>query len=395
MGKFTPSQQRAYDGLMHDTGHSVLSAPAGYGKTYLISRIVEDYLKRGKKVALTGTTHASGRVLESEIAGGVEYQTIYSLLAMRVADMEEPGSTSICRSKKSMLDFIHLDLIIVDECSLVQPVLLGEIERLLGHKRVIFCGDPGQLLSITASGVSETFMLPSHYELTEPVRQGEGSPILELGKKVRNNVFMEKRITGRDLIVPDEPTVITKRLHPDIVVKKVASMLNNGEDTHIVCFHNEAVHAYNRAIHYARFGRTKYPFKTSEVIIDNDNNQEVIVDSIYESEHLGIKTYLINGEYDMPQDHRLWKKMKKEAWKAWRTAKPRHKKQLSEDAWKLHRELHDMRSFSCSTIFKIQGKTISNVVVNYSDLKAIPSTAQFNRAVYVGITRPTERLLII
>ena len=141
-------QQRAFEKVKAGTS-ILLSGSAGTGKSFTLTHIIEWAKIQNKNIGVTGTTGTSALLI-----GG---RTIHSFLGIGLANKPSKQlANSILYNKKKILDRIRkLDILIIDEISLLDDVLFEKISDLLsilrletekpfGGVQVIFCGDFSQ-----------------------------------------------------------------------------------------------------------------------------------------------------------------------------------------------------------------------------------------------------------
>ncbi|MCX5816692.1 MAG: ATP-dependent RecD-like DNA helicase, partial [Proteobacteria bacterium] len=121
----------------------VITGGPGTGKTTIINSVINIYKKMGQKVLLAAPTgRAAKRMTE---ATGHEAKTLHRLLEYT------PGSGSFKRNELNPLD---ADLIIIDETSMVDSLLMYHFLKAVSLKAtLIFVGDVDQLPSVGAGCV--------------------------------------------------------------------------------------------------------------------------------------------------------------------------------------------------------------------------------------------------
>ncbi|CBN55039.1 ATP-dependent DNA helicase [Kamptonema sp. PCC 6506] len=175
---------------------------AGTGKSTLVNLVAEQLISAGKRVAFTAPTNKAVGVLRrmANEKGliGVDFMTIHQLLGLAPV---KQGQNKIL--KQVSPSFLHLyDTIFLDECSMVTTELWNIIQEriantlLLGSNRqLIVMGDPAQLPPVNGEieeKKSQAFNIPEKAILTEVVRQGAGSPLLEFITACRTAVKSKK-----------------------------------------------------------------------------------------------------------------------------------------------------------------------------------------------------------
>ncbi len=167
----------------------VLSGFAGSGKTFLSTRLLAHVERGGLCWTVVAPTHKAVGVLRRQLeASGLQPtwfpSTIHRLLRLKLRrerDLERCEET-----EQTALALEHLGLVLVDEASMVDGVLL-EIALRCAHPfrtRLVFVGDPAQLPPV-GEAISPVFALERAVRaaLTEVVRhQG---PVLRLATGLR------------------------------------------------------------------------------------------------------------------------------------------------------------------------------------------------------------------
>lgn len=163
-------QEEAVRASVHAKAMIVTGGP-GTGKTTIINTIIKIYGKMGQKVLLAAPTgRAAKRMTE---ATGHEAKTIHRLLEF------SPGGTTF---KKNEKDPLEADLIIIDEASMVDTVLMYHFLKAVSPKAtVILVGDVDQLPSVGPGAVLKDIIdsgfLPT-VRLKEIFRQSKESMII-------------------------------------------------------------------------------------------------------------------------------------------------------------------------------------------------------------------------
>lgn len=172
--ELTPEQQRAVDAFddlrLGRRRRLVMGGYAGTGKTTVIRAIVEHY--GASNVAVCTPTGKAAHVLRSK---GVDAGTLHSLIyTPRVNKWGELSFSTRYLSDK-------LDLVIVDEASMLSARMVRDLER-KAHA-VMYVGDHGQLEPISDD---PGLMRRLDIELVQIHRQAEGSGIIDFAHHVRH-----------------------------------------------------------------------------------------------------------------------------------------------------------------------------------------------------------------
>ena len=153
----------------------VITGGPGTGKTTSIRAILAMFDRLGLKTLLTAPTgRAAKRMTELT---GQDASTVHRLLEAKFSD---DGETVVFGKDKS--DRLDCDAVILDECSMVDIVLMDALLSALPDKaRLVMVGDADQLPSVgpgnVFSAVIRSQVVPT-IRLTEIFRQNEGSRIV-------------------------------------------------------------------------------------------------------------------------------------------------------------------------------------------------------------------------
>jgi exodeoxyribonuclease V alpha subunit len=149
----------------------IVTGGPGTGKTTIINTIIKIYTKMGQKVVLAAPTgRAAKRMTETT---GHEAKTIHRLLEY------SPGGTTF---KKNEANPLEADLVVIDEASMVDTVLMYHLLKAVSMKAtVIFVGDVDQLPSVGPGSILKD-IIDSEYlptvRLNEIFRQSKESMII-------------------------------------------------------------------------------------------------------------------------------------------------------------------------------------------------------------------------
>lgn len=265
MPNLTPSQTAAYNALRsfinnHDPAHwaYTLKGYAGTGKSFTMARLIQDLVHDGVRVAVTAPTHQAVRVLGAMLPDATAGQTIQSLLSLKVK--RQNGRERLVKaSQKNHLE--QFDLVIVDECSMVNAELFGYLEAAATAApcKIILTGDPAQIPPVNANGDSPAFLLPGPM-LTEVMRQAMDNPILAYCTALRQTLErgdwqapLPDSCYQPDLrqglhVMPGE--AFTQFLHEAFVASDYDEQPNRFR---VIAWTNAAVHHYNRTIQQLRY----------------------------------------------------------------------------------------------------------------------------------------------
>lgn len=166
-----PSQREAVAAALKSKVMVITGGP-GVGKTTIVKAILTILGAKGVRIMLCAPTgRAAKRLAESS---GMEAKTIHRLLEI------DPATLEFKRNEEKPLD---CDLLVADECSMVDAVLANNLIKAIGSKTaVIFVGDVDQLPSVGPgaflSDLIESKAVPV-IRLTEVFRQAASSWIIK------------------------------------------------------------------------------------------------------------------------------------------------------------------------------------------------------------------------
>jgi exodeoxyribonuclease V len=184
---FSPQQTKAIDAVgawlkQRDQQVFRLFGYAGTGKTTLAKHLASQH---NGKVAFAAFTGKAAKVLREK--GCSDASTIHSLIYASEQDEE----TGLFKYKKTDRNMRNVDLVIIDECSMVGEKLANDL--LSFRKPVLVLGDPAQLPPVGKDVGVFTEVDRPDFMLDEVHRQAAESPILQLATLVRQGTMPDAR----------------------------------------------------------------------------------------------------------------------------------------------------------------------------------------------------------
>jgi hypothetical protein len=190
-----------------DRSVHVLKGWAGTGKTYVISKLIQQVLKEktsGKKtrgffgfnIAVTGPTNKSVRVIRQSTgisSKSVSYLTIHKLLGLK-EHITEDGKQVFTADNYTVSDIETVDILFIDEVSMLNDELFEEVIKHRGRTKIICMGDPCQIPPVGRPDcIPFIDDLHDRYgiktiELSEVMRQKGDNPIISTSITIRNNI---------------------------------------------------------------------------------------------------------------------------------------------------------------------------------------------------------------
>jgi exodeoxyribonuclease V alpha subunit len=185
----------------------VVTGGPGTGKTTIVRAILEIFLAKGQRVLLCAPTGRAGKRLAEST--GREAKTIHRLLEF------DPGIGTFRKGKEDPLD---LDLLVVDEVSMVDVVLMNRLlQAIPPWACVVLVGDVDQLPSVGAGAVLADLIdsgVVAVARLTEVHRQAGASWIVRAAHAVNRGAEPESAPAGKGdfyfVEANDPPTIISR-----------------------------------------------------------------------------------------------------------------------------------------------------------------------------------------
>lgn len=254
-----------------------LTGKAGTGKTTLIQEVIREIAKDNpyQRFVVSALAHKAVQVIYGKTKKSSKFvsaSTVASLLGMKLD--QETGEFKQVKGGKAKIK--PNSILFVDEASMLNE---QNIECLMdaairAKSKVIFLGDPGQLPPIrtrelvkygtdSLSPVFKTQKDEYSAGLTERVRQGEGSPILDYADTFWNYSTTEgqtdRRVNDEDMSRVENAQGSIEFINEQQVDKivplfKQAVETNNPSLVKIVAYHNNAVRQWNQDIRRKVYG---------------------------------------------------------------------------------------------------------------------------------------------
>ncbi len=223
--QLTPNQTNALSLISEFMGGTtpvfILTGYAGTGKTTILRMVQEQLVLSGKKVILMAPTGRAAKILrqKTSLAATTVHSGIYNydeLKEVAVTEAEGGESFKYYFEIKENKDFTE-QVFIVDEASMLSDtysegeffrfgsgfllhdlIQYSNIQHLGSTNKIIFVGDPAQLPppdgSMISPGLSPDYLLENFQvssmaaQLTEVIRQEQGSKILDLSIQIRRGI---------------------------------------------------------------------------------------------------------------------------------------------------------------------------------------------------------------
>ena len=451
----TADQQEAVEGILAEIRKEgacpVLCGYAGTGKTVTTAALVTLLVAKNLRVVVATPTHKARaqveRALRERGAGGFEVVTVHRLLGLKQVRDKQTGKESFApeHGKKNMLTqtrrwdkdleemvpVFKIDVVIVDETSMLSSELYDLLRREVSGRPVVFVGDDRQLLPVGEDQVCRAFTEASEVFRLMKVLRHDGA-ILNLATATRELPVGRARFASAD---GGGTRVVAHRRREDwwqTLLEMAASeeAMRDADFCRALAFTNEAVDEMNLRIHQRRYGMDAPQFVegmtclTVDAIPDPEGGGPLLnstVDVLVEEAMRDRRKFIgdedgcelwdcweltvsVPGEGMAPVTFRVLAAEERQRWdvamrKVAEDAKAAKKEGLS-DPWGLYFRRKDsvgrLQPASALSIHKSQGSTFQNVWLHWSiDGWGSAPTAQQNQLAYVGITRAAEALHVV
>lgn len=437
-----PQQQQAFDELTRfvttKTENVIycLKGYAGTGKTYTISRVVEHVLKKHPrwKIAMTAPTNKAVQVLrEASNLEGVVYKTIHSLLGLKEV-IKDSGEIEFEKDFEEPTTGLKIyKVLIVDEVSMLDDKLFMDIRRYNNDVKIILMGDPAQIPPVNKEDC-EPFLNPEEHgivelQLTQIMRQADGSRIAEAGQKIRDNLttdgFMFEGL--HDLHAYSVPR------DRESLKAEFERTFTPRSNARVIAWTNRKVDDYNRYIRRLIYGQNAAKLMPGEKIILSKpfyaetvkftgERDTTLLSSNQELEVLGLEVQPL----DLPNGAEITTyRCKVQFINKSGSRQIGHIPVLHESsaiafgnllndlkqaaiqsaygerkaAWKLYystlRSVAQVAYGYAITAHKSQGSTYDTCFVDAGNIQLNPNVIERNRILYTAITRAKSKLIII
>jgi exodeoxyribonuclease-5 len=393
-----------------DQSMASLIGPAGTGKTFLTTRLIDMLTGIGLKILCTAPTHQATHVLSDIYDGdGLKVSTIHSALGLRVTRDGQGDYTLVQDGEPSVQEF---DLVIVDESSMLGRKEWNYLEPHThgGGPKFLFPGDKAQLPP--PNELPSPALDQPGAQLETIVRQASENPIISLSEQIRN---------GGDFNPLPEP-----RVHPDgeqgiymidrreAVEKAARAMEKNQTGTRFLAWRNKSVDKWANRVRSLRHpdaerfaegmtvlaqepympGEQEIFFHTSALlrVLSVEKTDKQLgsngpsapawkLDLYHESENRTVRNvYVTRGRGKRMLDNYTDKCAERQEW---------------DELYDAKESFARLRYSAAATIHTSQGDSIKNVFLDLSDLQANYNPDERRALAYVGVTRAESTLVLI
>lgn len=283
--KLTSNQTDVFNKIKDNFIHEsiiLLSGSAGTGKTTLTKNICQYFSEKSRTICAIAPTHKSKRVIESVLNSRsiikIPCYTVASVLG-KIKEHSYIGTKKY--SDPNIKKFQNYYLFILDEVSMVNDkdlqIIISYVKK--SNKRLLIIGDQYQIPCPSSPIISiknddrdviqkaDSFIFSDEsiirLNLTEIMRQKDGSPILDLACFVRDNINNEFTINN---------TIYNKKYiieYKDIYEMFKSFYLQNNNGTKMIAYTNQSVKTHN--IEIRRELNYNSPFVENDILTGYNN----------------------------------------------------------------------------------------------------------------------------
>lgn len=418
----TPHQQEKLEeslDLLKVNDRLLIKGSAGVGKTFMVNELVKRLMPSTRGIIYCAApTNKAVSVVKSKVEANkrIVFITTHAALKMKRHIDSFTGNISFRPSySENYPPLKGVGLFIIDEASMVDTNLLTYIEQFAEryNVKVIFIGDIKQLNPV---GEENSPVFEKDYpevELLEIIRQGEGNPIIDLSRNLKD-IYRRKSKRVEDL------GFIYSNDYERVII--TLAEVNGTSDLKYLAWTNKEVDGINKAVRTFIYGDNPRKIEEGELLIFNEPYRK----SFFTNEELLVENFKIEElsfQYPSPPDKVITDKFERRniILKCY-TISPKNKEKvlvIHEDSeedykkvlkhikkgigtflitWKHYFEFKekfaDLKYGHAITVHKSQGSTYKQVIVNIQNINRNRSKVERQRMLYTAVTRAAELLVL-
>lgn len=404
-----------------------LTGPAGTGKTFVVQQLIyEQVTMWGRRVACTAPTNKAVKVLKTmgrkmghTFWASVTYGTLHQILGLKMVIDQETGRPEFVPDHKNPPNFDNLDIILVDEGSMVNSELFRILCRYVRRKtKVIFIGDSYQLPPVGEECSPVFLEVSEQASLTEIMRHG--SSIQSLVNDARENI---KNPTPPIIYSDNDGLEGVWNLQRELWLTRMLKDFTSEEfqaDSNFcraLAWRNEVVSWGNRTVHEAIYGKGADYFVPGQKLVANspvlNDMREVVMPTSsecsilfagrtvlrdYKAWNLLVETEegatLALKAIDQESEDDFRDTLESIRERALYSRSGWEKKQAWDEYWELMGYFADVDYVYWLTIHKSQGSTFERVYIAYGDVKSNKKLPERNQCIYTALTRAAKQVIV-
>lgn len=283
--------------LNKEEKYFVLLGRAGTGKTYLINVVLNmmnelyDNFKY-KNIIFTAISNKAVSVLYNGAGsnkGKYSYKTLFKLLKKEVS-IDEKGKTVFTSNRPTNSATGFIDLLIIDEASMIDDITFKEIIDFVGeHTKIIFLADKYQCPPPSDS--SNTFLHKYlGYELTIPFRydQNIGSVVEYVRTCVDTLVPIDEFKINLKKILNNDVILYSSKVN--FINSAIEKLNKNPNKVIVLAYKNVTVNSISKVLRDKIFGEDADEYEKGETLICN-----------FSKGNLGSKIYINSNLYQIDE----------------------------------------------------------------------------------------------
>jgi hypothetical protein len=424
MINFTEEQERALATLQgvidghagtSDGAQVVLQGYAGTGKTTVVQELVRR--NQGHAIVLTAPTNKAVKVLnQKNRQAGLETEcvTIYKLLGVKPGNSDEKRSLKKDGKDSSAL----FDIVVIDECSMLNEEMVGYIQRALRHKVVVYVGDPRQLPPV-GEDHSLSFGIKRKAILNTVMRQRGENPIVALTADIR--AMIDAGDADWDAFRPATGSDGSGIFKADGSLEDwisdaftSAEFKADNDSFRYLAWTNKTVNGVNAHVRSLVYGKDAPPFVVGErllfrkpvikyvagkVSVSFTTDEEAVVLSVTVERVKGITVWALvmrgdDGVSDVvfvvhPDGATAYREEE---------ARLKDKARATRGEWpayfKFTEQFSEVQPVYAMTVHRSQGSTFDSVFLDLLDIRGNRNEIEMMKLLYVGASRPRRFLVV-
>lgn len=410
-------QQHAADKCMEFLFSSekefIISGPAGVGKTYLMSYIIDNIIPRyhemckimGIKaeyddVVMTATTNKAADVLSKSVKRPT--QTACSFFNLTVKDDYATGQSYL--KQTSMWKIHQRKVIFVDESSMVDTAQWMKFHEGTANCKLIYVGDRHQLAPVHEDLSPVYKHNAPMVELLQPVRNANQPALMAVCQQLRDTVG--SGVFKPIQIVPGVIDLLDGQQMQDEIYHQFQQQTH---EARILAYTNKRVIEYNDHIRAIR--QLPSVFTAGEFLVNNTvyHHRKGTISVEMELEVLknhGPDRILIDKEHDVYLDVNFLDIQDSFGDIITRVASPTNRTHFDQlvkhyarmknwrQMYELKNNFADLRPRDAATVHKSQGSTYDTVFVDLGNISTCNIPNQVARMLYVAFSRAKTRVFL-